>query len=92
MKTEEFRKQKEKYEKRTKKQITDEEFERLLKKQQKFEIILWLVCLIIGLAVAADWPGHWIPVFGQFSNYLGLVIVVFSVGYLIKNIYLMFKR
>jgi arsenate reductase-like glutaredoxin family protein len=36
MKPEEFRKQKEEYEKIIKKQITDEEFERLLQKFQNF--------------------------------------------------------
>ena len=41
MKPEEFRKQKEEYEKIIKKQITDEEFERLLQKFQNFFQILY---------------------------------------------------
>lgn len=76
MESEKFRKQKEGYEKKTKRQLTDEEFEGLLRKQRKIERVMTSICLICGLVMAVEWPGRWIEPFGQFSSYLGWVIVV----------------
>ena len=86
MKSEKFRKQKEKYEKKTKRRLTDEEFERVLRKQRKIEMIIMSICLICGLAIAVEWPGRWIEPFGQFSSYLGWVIVAISAVSLIKDV------
>lgn len=85
MKSKKFRKQKERYEKRTKRQLTDTEFEGMLRKQRKIERVITSICLICGLAMAAEWPGRWIEPFGQFSSYLGWVIVVGSGVSLIKD-------
>ncbi len=81
MKPEEFRKKKEKLEKRLKRQITDEEFEKMLRRQRKIGLIVMSIGLVFGLLVALEWPG---PLLGtsnqfarQFASYLGWALVVF---------------
>jgi hypothetical protein len=85
VKPEEFEKRKRKYEERAKVQISDEEFRKLLARQRTMGIIIMFICLIAGLAMAADWPGRWIAPFGDFSSYLGWVVVVISAISLIRD-------
>ena len=88
MKSEKFRAKKEKFEKRAKKQLTDEEFEKWLRRERTLGLILWPICLVWGLLWAAEWPG---PGLGsstqftiQFARYFGWALVVFSVVSLIQ--------
>ena len=81
MKPEEFRKKKEKLEKRLKRQITDEEFEKMLRRQRRIGLIVMSFGLVFGLLVAVEWPG---PLLGtsnqfarQFASYFGWAIVAF---------------
>jgi len=93
MKPEEFRKKKEKYEKRRKRQVTDEEFEKVLRRQRKIELIIMSICLVVGLLLAVEWPGPWLgssnQFASQFARYLGWAIVVFCAVSLIWD---MLKR
>ena len=89
MKLEKFRKQKEKVnmmrEKRSKKQLTDEEFDRSLQRRRKLQRIVMAIGLIVGLAIAYDWPGPWFPGV-SWSMYLGLVILVLLVFSTIEDL------
>ncbi len=88
MKPEKFRAKKEKYEKRAKRQLTDEEFEKWLRRERKIGLILWPLCLVLGLLWAAEWPGPWLgssnQLASQFARYFGWALVVFSVVSLIQ--------
>jgi len=86
MKPEEFRKRKESYERRSGKQITDEEFEGLMRRQDKFGRVVTMIFLIAGLAMALEWPGRWVEPFGQISSYLGWAAVVILAASLIKDV------
>lgn len=86
MKPEKFRKSKERLEKRLKRQITDEEFEKILKKQKKIDRIVNWICLPFGLSIAFEWPGRWLEPFVKYSSYLGWAIVVLIIwGFLEKK-------
>ena len=76
-KPEEFRKRKERSEKQIKRHLTDEEFERMLRQQRKIGQILMPICLTMGLAILAEWPGPWFP--ETFGKFLGLVLVAFGI-------------
>ena len=89
MKPEEFGKKKEKLEKSLQRQITDEEFEKMLRRQRRIGLIVMSFCLIVGLLFAVEWPWRWLEPFGQFSSYLGWAIVVFCAVSLIWD---MLKR
>ena len=93
MKSEKFRKKKEKLEKRLKRQITDEEFEKMLKRQRKIGLIIMAICLVFGLLMAVEWPGPWLGSSNQFArqfaSYLGWAVVVFCAVSLIWD---MLKR
>lgn len=84
MKPEEFRKKKEKHQKRVKRIVTDEEFEKWLRRDRKIGLILWPICLVMGLAMALELPGPWLGSSIQFVSYLGWAIVLFSVFGLIQ--------
>jgi len=84
MKPEEFKAKKEKFEKRAKRQVTDEEFEKMLKRGRIIQLILYSFCLVVGLLFAVEWPGRWFEFLGQFSSYLGWVFVVFFLVSLIQ--------
>jgi hypothetical protein len=86
VKPEKFRKRKARYEKRAQRQVTDEEFEKLLGRQRKIGLIVTPLCLAAGLAMAVEWPGRWLEPFGQFSSYLGWVVVVLGVVSLVGDI------
>ena len=86
MKPEEFQKRKKQHEDRAKVQLTDEEFEKMLRRQRSCSMVVMPICLIAGLAMAADWPGRWVEPFGQFSSYLGWVVVVISGVSIIRDV------
>ena len=84
MKPDEFRTKKEKYEKIRKRQVTDEEFEKVLKRGRRIQLILFSFCLVVSLLFAVEWPGRWFEFLGQFSSYFGWVLVVCFVVFLIQ--------
>jgi len=81
MKLKKFRKQKEKVnmmrEKRSKKQLTDEEFDRSLQRRRTIQRIVMAIVLTFGIAFSANWPWAWGPL--PFFNYVGLAIMVLFV-------------
>ena len=91
MKEKTFRRLKKRYEKKLRRQLTDEEFAEMWRrneeiwrrKEWKRAKIIWPICLIMGLAMAADWPGPWAP-FDLFlgltgGQFLGLILIVMSI-------------
>lgn len=84
MKPEEFRAKKEKFEKRAKRQVTDEEFEKVLRRERRIGLIIYSVCFVVGLLMAVEWPGPWLGPSNQFASYLGWALVLFSVVCLIQ--------
>ena len=76
MKLEEVRKRKESYERRVGKQISDEEFEGLMRRQDHIGCAVKPICLVAGLAMELEWPGRWVEPFSQISSCLGWVIAV----------------
>ena len=86
MKPEELRKRKGIYERRAGKQITDEEFEGLMRRQDQIGRVVMAICSIAGLAMALEWPGRWVEPFGQISSYLGWAVVVICAASLIKGV------
>jgi len=64
-------------EKRSKKQLTYEDFDRSLQRGRTIQRIVMAIALIFGTAFSANWPWAWGPL--PFINYVGLVIWVLFV-------------
>ena len=85
MKLEKFRKLKEDAEQRLKRQYTDAEWDRMFQRRRTLFRIFMPIGSIIGLAIAYDWPGPWLPGV-SWSMYLGLVILVLLVFSTIEDL------
>jgi polyferredoxin len=90
MKEKTFRRVKKGYEKKLGRELTDEEVEEMQRRDQwKYAKIIFPFCLIMGLAMAADWPGPWAP-FDLFlsltgGQFLGLIMIIVSIVGFILN-------
>jgi len=56
------------------------------RRKGKAEMVIMALCLIAGVAMAPDWPTRWVPPFGEFSSYLGLLVVLISAVSLIRDL------
>jgi fatty acid desaturase len=68
-----FEKEKAKYERRKKRDVTDDEFERVMRRKIWTQWLGAFLGMIIGLAMIAEWPGPWL---GPLTTYVGWLIVV----------------
>ena len=82
MKTEEFSKQKATFEKTMRRKVSDEEFDRRLRKTRTALWFIWAICAIIGLVEALGWPEPWFP---PYSTILGWFVLGFTVFSLVRD-------
>jgi hypothetical protein len=82
MKLSKFDRERTKYEKRKKRNITDDEFDRILRRRRVSQWIGDVLALIIGLAMIAEWPAAWI---GPFTTYMGWAFVVLILASLLRD-------
>ena len=73
MKPSKFEKEKAKYERRKKRNLTDDEFDRILRKRRVSDWIGYVLAFIVALAMIAEWPGAWM---GPLTTYVGWAFVV----------------
>ncbi len=80
MKAAEFAKQKAAFERTIRRKVSDEEFERRLKRTRTALWGIWLFCIAIGLVEALGWPEPWFPPYSTLLGWGVLAFAAFSLG------------
>jgi hypothetical protein len=82
MKLSKFEKEKAKQERRKKQNLSDEEFDHILRRRRVSQWIGVLLAFIVGLTMIAEWPMAWI---GPLTIYMGWAFVIVLLVSLVRD-------